>query len=185
MTSTIHKILNPNQSEHINSPHSQGIVSPTSAPAHLLHRDSNPNTSPLSTLAQPSGLSMISQKSPLERLNSAYFSKYTSPPTSDSQQGPMILPVNSRQNSLDAYLDMSLLSGTTASGMISEIGSDTEVVFEKLWHWPSTGSGLTPGGALGTAPAGEGGTAQGGNDARGSVYARGNFDMNPNFQGFR
>lgn len=68
---------------------------------------------------------------------------------------------------------MSLLAGS--NGEVGVGGGGEEVDFEKLWHWPSTGSGLTPGGALGTAMAGEG---------QGS-YAGGNFEVNPNFCGFR
>jgi len=179
-TSTIHTILYANQSEHIDPAHSQGIVSLASSAATLQEREPDPNISPLVSLARPSDPSTTSQNNALDMLNSAYFSNYTSPPGSDTQQQePMILSIGSRQNSLDVCLDISLLSEAVASNMGSDMGTDTEVDFEKLHYWASTSSGLTPGGG-----GVDGATAHGGNDARGSMYASGNFDMYPNFQGF-
>jgi len=192
-TSTIHTILNPNQADLINPPRSQAVISPSAqAPPPLLQRvASNPNINPLVSLTQTSDPSILPQPNPLEAMNSSYFANYHSPPSSDPHnQEPMILPLNSRQNSLDLYLDMSLLSGNAAH-MGNDMEADPEVDFEKLWSWRSTCSGLTLGGALGGAIDGEHalhGTAstQGGSDGQRPIYGttNGNFNTNPNFQGF-
>jgi hypothetical protein len=192
-TSTIHTILNPNQADLINPPRSQTVVSSsTSAPAPLLQRTaSNPNINPLVSAPQASGSSLVTQPNPLEQMNSSYFANYHSPTNSDPQnREPMILPLNSRQNSLDLCLDLSILSGNAAN-VRHDMEADPEVDFEKFWNWQSTGSGSTPGGVLGGAiarehPMNTTAATHGGSDAQRPMYGatNGNFNTNPNFQGF-
>jgi hypothetical protein len=146
-TSTIHTILNPNQADLINPPRSQAVISPgTTAPAPLLPRTaSNPSINPHVGVPQASGPSIVTEPNPLELMNSSYFANYHSPSNSNPRnREPMILPLNSRQNSLDLYLDLSLLSGNTAD-VCHDMEADPEVDFEKFWNWQSTGSGFTPG----------------------------------------
>jgi hypothetical protein len=51
-----------------------------------------------------------------------------------------------RQNSLDAFLDLSRVASNSADANDS-FGGD-EIDFESLWQWPnSSGTGLTPGGS--------------------------------------
>lgn len=141
-TSTHHTLLDQNHFDEMRPSNSQASVShdpPTPTSASVLQQGiSAASNNPAATRSQVPGPSTTHLHTPLEMLNSAYFANYGSPSGSEAQE-PMTLPLNSRQNSLDLYMDLSLMSEGAANNMGNEL--ETEVEFEKLWHWPSTSSG--------------------------------------------
>ncbi|KAF8863741.1 hypothetical protein BDZ45DRAFT_583241 [Acephala macrosclerotiorum] len=86
-------------------------------------------------------------------------------------------PLASRNNSLDAFLDLSRVNSHPNSHDGNDSLGDAEIDFEALWQWPnSNGTGLTPGVGTGVG-SGSGGGMMGGNGNLGGMVGVGGVDV--------